>query len=147
MSLLVCLFVRDNHRDNQRNAGYIYRRVWNMKNTYVITGAGKGSGRVFAKTVANLGANIALVSRTELDLIHLKEELLQMNNRIKISIHAVDLTDPNRTKEAFNEIKATHGSSIKALVCFAGSWIKSKPISELEASDFLEGLQSNFFST
>ena len=91
-----------------------------MKNTYIITGAGKGSGRVFAKTVAKLGANIALVSRTELDLIHLKEELLQLNNKIKVSIHAADLTNSIRTKEIFNEIKSIHGSSIKSLVCFAG---------------------------
>jgi len=118
-----------------------------MKNTYIITGAGKGTGRVFAKTIANLEANIALVSRTELDLIHLKEELLQMNNKMKISTHATDLTNPQSTKEVFNEIKSTHGTSIKALVCFAGSWIKSKPLSELEVSDFLEGLQSNFFCT
>lgn len=104
-----------------------------MKNTYVITGAGQGSGHFFAKTVATLGANIALLSRTQSDLDSLKTELLQINSTIKISTHTVDLSDPHQTKIAFDSVKLIHGASIKAVICFAGSWINSKTLDTLEA--------------
>lgn len=56
-----------------------------MTSTYIITGAGKGSGRFFAKTVAELGHDIALISRTASDLESLKIELQRINANIKIS--------------------------------------------------------------
>ncbi|BCZ97760.1 SDR family NAD(P)-dependent oxidoreductase [Legionella pneumophila serogroup 1] len=118
-----------------------------MTSTYIITGAGKGSGRFFAKTVAELGHDIALISRTASDLESLKIELQRINANIKISTHAIDLSDPLQTKKAFDVIHSVHDQTIKAVICFAGSWIKSKPIELLETSDFLEGLQSNFFCT
>ena len=118
-----------------------------MTSTYIITGAGKGSGRFFAKTVAELGHDIALISRTASDLESLKIELQRINANIKISTHAFDLSDPLQTKKVFDVIHSVHDQTIKAVICFAGSWIKSKPIELLETSDFLEGLQSNFFCT
>jgi short-subunit dehydrogenase len=118
-----------------------------MKNTYIITGAGKGTGRFFAKTIAKLGANIALLSRTSSDLDTLKIELLKINSNIKVSTHTVDLSDSNQAKLAFDSIKLIHGLSVKAVVCFAGSWIKSKSLHILEVSDFIEALQVNFFCT
>ncbi|HHT9967795.1 TPA: SDR family NAD(P)-dependent oxidoreductase [Legionella pneumophila] len=118
-----------------------------MTSTYIITGAGIGSGRFFAKTVAELGHDIALISRTGSDLESLKIELQRINANIKISTHTIDLSDPFQTKKSFDVIHSIHGQTIKAVVCFAGSWIKSKPIELLETSDFLEGLQSNFFCT
>ncbi|HBB7077294.1 TPA: SDR family NAD(P)-dependent oxidoreductase [Legionella pneumophila] len=118
-----------------------------MTNTYIITGAGKGSGCFFAKTVAELGHDIALISRTASELENLKIELQRINANIKISTHAVDLSDPLQTRKSFDIIHSIHGQTIKAVICFAGSWIKSKPIELLESSDFLEGLQSNFFCT
>ncbi len=117
-----------------------------MKNTYIVTGAGKGVGRSFAKSVAEAGGNLALISRTSTDLESLKAELLEINTNVKISIHPTDLSDHYQTKLAFNLIESIHGKSIKAIICFAGAWIKSKPIEELETSDFLEGIQSNFFT-
>ena len=118
-----------------------------IKNTYIITGAGKGCGSFFAKTVAELGGNMALISRTASDLDKLKDELLLINPKIKISTHAVDLSDPVKTKNIFDTISVIHGKSIKSVICFAGLWIKSKSIELLEPSDFMEGLQSNFFCT
>ena len=90
---------------------------------------------------------MAILSRIESDLINLKAELLQINKKINVSIHVVDLVQPDETKEAFNVIKSIYDTSIKSLVCFAGSWIKSKPLADLEIADFLEGLESNFFCT
>lgn len=118
-----------------------------MKNTYIITGASKGIGRFFAKTVAKLGANIALLARTSSDLNNLKTELLKINSNIDVSTHAADLSDPHQAKLAFNSINLIHGLSIKAVACFASSWIESKPLDVLEVSDFIEGLQTNFFCT
>ncbi|HFL2715754.1 TPA: SDR family NAD(P)-dependent oxidoreductase [Legionella pneumophila] len=117
------------------------------KTTYIITGAGRGTGRYFAKTVAELGFNLALISRTGTDLDSLENELRTINPQINISKHSVDLGDPVNTKTAYDDILKIHGASIKALICFAGSWIKSKPIELLETTDFLEGLQSNFLCT
>jgi len=118
-----------------------------MKNTYIITGAGKGSGRVFAIEAAKLGKNLALIARTALDLEGLKSELEKINNQIKISLHVADLSNTENTKSAFNDIEREHGKNIQALICFAGTWVKSKEINELAAQDFLEGLQANFFCT
>jgi short-subunit dehydrogenase len=118
-----------------------------VKNTYIITGASKGLGRFFAKTIVQLGANLALIARTEADLTILKSELIQMNSNSKISIHPTDLSDPDQTKKTFDDIKSIHGHSIKAVICFAGSWVKSKELDALEMNDFLKGLQLNFFTT
>lgn len=117
------------------------------KNTYIITGASKGIGRVFAITVAKLGADMALLARTATDLEELKTELMQINTQINVSTHPTDLADPTQTKLAFDAIYATHGHSIKAVVCFAGAWVKSKSLGILEVADFMEGLQANFFCT
>ncbi|KTD56749.1 Sulfoacetaldehyde reductase [Legionella santicrucis] len=118
-----------------------------MTDSYIITGAGKGSGRYFAKTVAELGKDVALISRTAADLESLKQELQCINANIHISTHLVDLADPLETKKAFDTIQNIHGQTIKAVVSFAGAWIKSKPLDSLEISDFMEALQSNFFCT
>ena len=116
-----------------------------MKNTYIITGAGKGTGRYFAKTIHK--GDVALISRTRADLESLREELLAINPKMRISIHPADLSNPNQTKLAFDEIKNIHGNSIKAVICFASAWVKSKSLDELTQKDFLEGLQANFFNT
>lgn len=117
-----------------------------MRDTYIVTGAGKGIGRSFAQSVAEAGNNLSLISRTSSDLETLKTELLSINSEIKVSTHSIDLSNHDQTKDAFNSIERIHGQSIKAIVCCAGSWVKSKPMHELETSDFLEGIQSNFFS-
>ncbi|EKD75682.1 MAG: short-chain dehydrogenase/reductase SDR [uncultured bacterium] len=74
-------------------------------------------------------------------------ELKNINPKITISIHPTDLSLHHQTINTFNEIKELSGKSIKSLICFAGSWIKSKSIDELSTEDFLIGLQSNFFCT
>lgn len=118
-----------------------------MKSTYIITGASKGLGRFFAKSVVQLGGNLALIARTESDLSYLKAELVQINPNLKISIHSTDLSDPVQTQRTFDVIQSIHGFSIKAVICFAGSWVQSKELHALEVSVFLDGLQSNFFAT
>lgn len=118
-----------------------------IKKTYIITGAGKGTGRFFTKTVAELDGDVALISRTTSDLESLKSELLALNPKMKVSIHSADLTDPNQTKNTFDAIKDFHGTGIKAVICFASAWIKSKSLDQLTTDDFMEGLQANFFST
>lgn len=104
-------------------------------------------GSFFAKTIVNLNVNLALIARTEADLNILKSELIQVNPNSKISIHATDLSDPDQTKMTFDDIKLIHGHAIKAVICFAGSWVKSKELNALEMNDFLEGLHLNFFTT
>jgi short-subunit dehydrogenase len=118
-----------------------------MKNTYIITGATKGMGYVFAKSVAQLGGHMALIARDSSELKTAQTTLNKINADCLISIHATDLNDETQTKHTFEQIKTVHGGAhIKAIVCFAGAWIKSSPLPALQSLDFLDGLQANFFT-
>ncbi len=63
-----------------------------MKNS-LITGATKGMGRSIAIAFAKEGINVAICSRNEKDLADFKQELLQINPRIKVVAQLADGSD------------------------------------------------------
>lgn len=77
-----------------------------MKNkTALITGASKGLGMEFAKIHAANGGNLVIISRSENDLLRLKNELKAKHKAIKVEVIAKDLTRPESAIEVYNEIK------------------------------------------
>ncbi len=73
--------------------------------TAIITGASKGIGKAVATLFAQQGANLILISRDEAALHSLKSEL--DNGKNLISYYAADITDQDRLKEVFTDIRQT----------------------------------------
>lgn len=71
--------------------------------TALITGASRGIGREVALIFAKNGANLILISRSEEKLRSLKEELKIY--KVEVNYYAVDITNTNKLKEIFSEIK------------------------------------------
>lgn len=76
--------------------------------TALITGAGKGLGKALALHLAKEGVHLALISRTESDLLALKNEILAINPHLKVSYKALDISEIKAVNEAvhylFSEI-------------------------------------------
>ncbi|HSP21295.1 MAG TPA: SDR family NAD(P)-dependent oxidoreductase, partial [Planococcus sp. (in: firmicutes)] len=64
--------------------------------TAIVTGAGKGIGRAIAMAVAEAGANVMLVARTEADLRSVQEEI----GNERTSYIAADITDREQIRNA-----------------------------------------------
>lgn len=73
------------------------------KDSYVlITGCTDGIGKGYAKKFAELGFNLILVSRTEKKLNDVRNELLQINNKLNIVVKAFDFSK-NFTANTYRE--------------------------------------------
>ncbi|MGJ8673119.1 SDR family NAD(P)-dependent oxidoreductase [Rubritalea sp.] len=92
----------------------------NFKNTTVlITGASSGIGKEFATQLANKGANLILIARTQSDLTKLEEELECQCTDIWIKTIATDLTRPNSSRNLVAQINGL-GLSVDYLINNAG---------------------------
>jgi 3-oxoacyl-[acyl-carrier protein] reductase len=109
----------------------------------IITGAGKGIGRALAIALANEGVNLGLVARTESDLLHLSEELKQLN--VKVSVAAADISFIDQVNLAVENIKAELGQ-IDILINNAGIGAFGSFL-ELEPAKWEEIIKINLFGT
>jgi 3-oxoacyl-[acyl-carrier protein] reductase len=73
----------------------------------LVTGAGKGLGKAIAIALAAEGVNVALVSRTEEDLISVAEELKAYN--VKTAIAIADVSDMDAVNLAVAKVKSELG--------------------------------------
>ena len=89
----------------------------------VITGAGKGIGYECAKTFASQGAKLALISRTEEDLLRLKEDLGLPESDILCM--AGDVSDSDTVKSFVASVIAKYGC-IDVLINNAGIRFRKK---------------------
>ncbi|OIK12342.1 glucose 1-dehydrogenase [Bacillus sp. MUM 13] len=91
--------------------------------TAVITGAGRGIGKALAAGFAQAGADVAILSRTEEDLLD-TAELIRQAGRKAIPV-VTDVTDRGQVQHAF-EIILESVPKIDILVNNAGMNIRSK---------------------
>ncbi|MCM3610980.1 glucose 1-dehydrogenase [Planococcus sp. MERTA32b] len=89
--------------------------------TAIVTGAGKGIGQAIAMAIAEAGANVMLVARTESDLQNVKE--LIGNDRTEYAV--ADISDRSQIQHVVEETMERFGA-IDVLVNNAGMNIRSK---------------------
>lgn len=85
----------------------------------IITGSGSGLGKALALKVAALGATIALVARTEVELEAVKNEIIQKGGKADYFI--CDITDDSQIKMTVSQILKKY-KSVDFLVNNAGIW-------------------------
>ena len=70
----------------------MFLKKYNLKNKYaLVTGAGKGLGKACAIALAEAGANLIVISRTEKDLISVSKIIKRFN--VKCKSYVCDVTD------------------------------------------------------
>ena len=93
----------------------MYLKKYNLKNKYaLVTGAGKGLGKACAIALAEAGANLIILSRTNKDLSNVYKIIKKF--KVKCQTFNCDVTNFNQVKNVINQI-----SKIDILINNAGT--------------------------
>jgi len=109
----------------------------------IITGATKGIGKAIATKFVHHNYNLVLCSRTRDDLILCKENLLQLNNSIKIYIGVMDAKS-NKSIDEFGQFVLDSVDSIDVLVNNVGQFEMAN-IANADEGQLENMLQTNLF--
>ena len=108
--------------------------------TFLVTGAAQGIGRALAQHLAKAGAHLALVDVNGEQLSALKLLLPSAPNRI--SLHVVDVTEPDAAERIKNEVLEQH-DGLDGLINNAGATVIGN-FSDTSEADFDWLMQLNF---
>jgi NADP-dependent 3-hydroxy acid dehydrogenase YdfG len=111
--------------------------------TVVITGASKGIGRALALMLAEKGANLSLIARSEIELLEVKAEIEILGAKSKIFVGSV--ADEGFVKSTINSTKEIFGS-IDAVVNNAGFGV-FKQATEISTSEWDSIYETNVKGT
>ena len=82
----------------------MYLKSLDLKNKIaLVTGAGKGIGRASAIALAEAGANLIILSRTESDLVKVEKEIKKLKRKCKYFV--CDILNNNQVIDIFSKIK------------------------------------------
>lgn len=109
----------------------------------VITGAGKGFGRVLAMTYLEHGAKLALITRSEEDVSSLLSAIPEDRTQDCLIVNG-DVSSPKVVSEFINMTKSRFGR-IDVLVNNAGMRFR-RPFLDITADEFNLVMNNNFFS-
>lgn len=109
----------------------------------LVTGAGKGIGRAIAIALANEGVHVALLARTESDLIALSREIEERG--VKSAIAVADISNIESVNSAVQEIQNSLGN-IDILINNAGI-AKFGKFMDLEPAEWEDQIKVNLFGT
>ncbi len=107
----------------------------------LVTGAGKGIGRAIAIALANEGAHVGLIARTEKDLQAVAAEI--ETTGVKTAIATADVSDLQSVNAAVNSIQKTLGN-IDILINNAGTGKFGKFL-DLEPAEWENQVKVNLF--
>ena len=81
----------------------MYLKKYNLKNKVaLVTGAGKGLGKACAIALAEAGANLVIISRTQKDLNQVSKIIKKF--RVKCKSYVCDVTDYDQIKSIIDKI-------------------------------------------
>jgi NAD(P)-dependent dehydrogenase (short-subunit alcohol dehydrogenase family) len=116
-----------------------------MKNRIVvITGASGVLGGLAARTFAEKGASLALLSNDQDKLDALARDLHLPGERLLV--HTADLLDESTVRDSAEAVSAKFGR-VDALVHLVGGWTGGKTIAESDAHDFKFMLDQHAWTT
>lgn len=108
--------------------------------TAVVTGGTSGIGRAVSLALADAGANVVPVSRTESRVEEVTEEV---GSDV---VRATDVRAKDDVQELFEQVHSTYGP-IDVLVNSAGIFFDESPITELDEETWNDIIQTNLYGT